>query len=101
VPRRYVLGVQRRCARLGCNSVAAATFTFDPDELIIWLDAPVDGAARAGDLCERHVERLSPPQGWTLGDRRGKREAAAQELAVTLDARTPLLARAFRNAGAV
>jgi hypothetical protein len=99
--RRYVLGVQRRCARLGCNSVAAATFTFDPDELIVWLDAPVEGAARAGDLCERHVGLLTTPQGWSLNDRRGTREAAAQELAVSLDARSPLLARAFRNAGAV
>jgi hypothetical protein len=93
--------VQRRCARLGCNSVAAATFTFDTDELVVWLDAPADDGARAGELCERHVEQLTPPQGWRLSDRRGKREAAAQELAVTLDARSPMLARAFRNAGAV
>ncbi len=91
----------RLCARPGCNAAAAATFTFDPDELIVWLDAPADGGARAGELCERHVSALKPPKGWTLDDRRGKREAAAHELAVVLDARSPLLSRAFRNSGAV
>jgi hypothetical protein len=91
--------VRRLCARPGCNIEAAATFTFDTNELIVWLDAPVEHGARAGDLCERHVERLRPPKGWRLADRRGDREA--HELAATLDARSPLLARAFRNAGAV
>jgi hypothetical protein len=93
--------VQRLCARPGCNAAATATFTFDPDELIVWLDAPQEGGARAGELCERHVRALTPPQGWRLGDRRESRETAANELAVVLDARSPLLARAFRNAGAV
>jgi hypothetical protein len=76
-------------------------FTFDADELIVWLDHPGDNGARAGELCERHARVLTPPQGWTLSDRRGSREHAAHELAVALDARSPLLARAFRNAGAV
>jgi hypothetical protein len=93
--------VARLCARPGCNAAAAATFTFDPDELIVWLDAPTNGGARAGELCERHVSALKPPQGWKLDDRRGKREAAAHELAVALDARSPMLARAFRNSGAL
>ena len=30
-----------------------------------------DGDARAGELCERHADSLTPPQGWRLDDRRG------------------------------
>ena len=92
-----VLNVQRQCARPGCSLVASATFTFDAAEQTVWLDVPADDGARAGELCERHVQVLTPPQGWRLDDRRGKREAAAHELAHTLDARSPLLSRAFRN----
>lgn len=94
--------MRRLCARPGCNAPATAVFTFDPDELIVWLDHPDDGrGARAGELCERHALTLTPPQGWQLDDRRRSRESAAHELANVLDARSPLLARAFRNAGAV
>jgi len=96
-----VSAVQRQCARLGCNAAATATFTFDARELTVWLDTPADGGARAGELCERHVRVLTPPQGWYLDDRRGRRELEAHELEVLLTADTPLLARAFRNAGAV
>jgi len=93
--------VRRHCARPGCNAVATATFTFDAGEVTVWLDAPADGGARAGELCERHVRTLTPPQGWRLEDRRQRRLAALQQLEVQLDARSPLLARAFRNAGAI
>jgi hypothetical protein len=93
--------VQRNCARPGCNATATATFTFDARELTVWLDVPVDDGARAGELCERHVKKLTPPKGWYLDDRRGRRDAQAHELEVLLDARSPLLARAFQNAGGV
>jgi len=52
-------------------------------------------------LCERHAQVLTLPRGWHLHDRRASRNAAAHELATVLDAHSPLLARAFRNAGAV
>jgi hypothetical protein len=93
--------VRRQCARPGCSAPATATFTFDTRELTVWLDTPVEGGARAGELCERHVAALTAPQGWRLEDRRGARERAAEELEATLDARSPMLARAFQNAGAV
>ena len=93
--------MQRQCARPGCSATATATFTFDTRELTVWLDVPADDDARAGELCERHVKALTPPQGWCLDDRRGRREAEAHELEVVLDARSPLLARAFQNAGGV
>jgi Protein of unknown function (DUF3499) len=91
----------RQCARPACNNAATATFTFDAAELTVWLDVPADDGPRAGELCERHVVALTPPQGWRLNDRRKNREVAANELAIVLDAHSPLLARAFRNAGAV
>ena len=59
------------------------------------------GAARVGELCERHVRILTPPQGWHLEDRRGARARAAKQLEAALDAHSPMLARAFQNAGAV
>ena len=92
--------VVRQCARPGCCATATATFTFDARVLTVWLDSPTDDA-RAGELCEKHVRGLRPPQGWRLDDRRGVREAAAHELHDQLDAHTPLLERAFLNSGAV
>jgi hypothetical protein len=98
---QYRLYVRRHCARSGCSAPATATFTFDTRDLTVWLDYPAEGAARAGELCERHVRVLTPPKGWHLEDRRGARARAAEELQVTLDAHSPMLARAFQNAGAV
>jgi Protein of unknown function (DUF3499) len=93
--------VPRQCARPGCTAAATATFTFDAGEQTVWLDQPAADGARAGELCERHAQVLTLPRGWHLHDRRASRNAAAHELATVLDAHSPLLARAFRNAGAV
>jgi hypothetical protein len=98
---QYRLYVRRHCARPGCSAPATATFTFDTRDLTVWLDTPAEGTARAGELCERHVRVLTPPKGWHLEDRRNARARAAEELQVTLDAHSPMLARAFQNAGAV
>ena len=65
------VSVRRQCARSGCSAVATATFTFDARVQTVWLDAPREGNARAGELCERHSRKLTPPQGWRLDDRRG------------------------------
>src|SRR6478735_6116545 len=99
--RRYRFLVRRHCARPGCSAPATATFTFDTRDLTVWLDTPAEGTARAGELCERHVRALTPPQGWHLEDRRGARARAAEQLEATLDAHSPMLSRAFQNAGAV
>jgi hypothetical protein len=59
------------CSRLGCNEPAVAMFAFDARESLVWLD-PIDTPGRgAGLLCLQHADRLSPPRGWTLLDRRG------------------------------
>jgi hypothetical protein len=104
---------RRQCARFGCSAVAVATFTFDSNARTVWLDVPAPGAARAGELCNRHAGSLIPPRGWQLEDRRAgtavatRLVAASVERAVDdeihelLDARSPLLARAFRNSGTI
>jgi hypothetical protein len=61
----------RLCARPGCSALAAATFNFDGLNRIVWLSPLADAAAYgAGDLCQRHAERLRPPRNWELRDGR-------------------------------
>ena len=118
--------MRRQCARPGCSAVATTTFTFDSGEQVVFLDAPRDGGARAGELCARHARSLAPPRGWSLVDRREAPAASAaavhtatdavpppavlrpaagwyprfergDTLDGVLEAQTPLLSRAFRN----
>jgi hypothetical protein len=93
----------RTCARPACNLPADATFNFDGLRRIVWL-APLDdaGARSAGDLCKAHADRLRPPLHWELRDVRADapvRIGLAKGVAAD-DAKTPLLARAFRAAKA-
>jgi len=37
----------------------------------VWLDPLGDGGRGAGMLCDLHADRMSPPRGWNLLDRRG------------------------------
>jgi len=128
--RRAKQNMARQCARFGCTAVAIATFTFDSAARTVWLDTPLEGNARAGELCARHARSLMPPRGWTLEDRRrsspvpsppaaadrpGESDALPSgrlaagpagpeledELRGLLDAHSPLLARAFRSSGTV
>jgi hypothetical protein len=68
--------MRRQCARPGCSAVATTTFTFDSREQTVFLDAPRDGAARAGELCARHARSLAAPRGWQIVDRRGDANTA-------------------------
>jgi hypothetical protein len=104
----------RLCERPGCNEPATASFTFNSRARAVWLDHVGRLHATAGHLCHRHASALKPPLGWELHDRRDlahvqerRSEAAAAassdapaapEPDPVLDARTPLLARAFRGA---
>jgi Protein of unknown function (DUF3499) len=72
IERRAHGSTTKQCARFGCSAVAVATFTFDSATCTVWLDAPLEGNARAGELCARHARSLTPPRGWTLEDRRGQ-----------------------------
>ncbi len=46
-------------------------FAFDARECLVWLDPLGDGGRGAGVLCGLHADRMSPPRGWNLLDRRG------------------------------
>jgi hypothetical protein len=104
--------LRRQCARSGCSATAVATFTFDSNARTVWLDTPAPGAARAGELCNRHARSLTPPRGWQLEDRRhplpvspavarSADRVVDAEIHDMLAAQSPLLARAFRSSGTV
>lgn len=57
------------CAR--CGSLAAALMTFSYPDAEVWLEDLADGMKLHGyALCSDHADRMTPPQGWTLTDRR-------------------------------
>ena len=59
------------CSRLGCDELATTVFAFDARESLVWLDPLGSGGRGAGVLCGTHADRMSPPRGWNLLDRRG------------------------------
>lgn len=73
--------MRRQCGRPGCSALATATFSFDAARCIVWIDALVDGSARAGDLCTRHADSLAPPGGWERVDRRPHHDAPTETAA--------------------
>jgi hypothetical protein len=92
-------GMRRQCGRPGCSSVATVTFSFDATNCVVWLDPLADGTARAGDLCTRHADLLTPPRDWERVDRRPPRpEPVAMHAAntVAVPAATPAKAAAKR-----
>lgn len=63
----------RVCARPGCGEVATATFVYDYQARITWLDALAgDRHPMAYDLCPHHADTLTVPRGWDLVDGRGR-----------------------------
>jgi len=57
------------CAR--CGSPAAAVMTFSYPDSSVWMDDLVSGIDRHGyAMCADHADRMIPPLGWTLTDRR-------------------------------
>jgi hypothetical protein len=104
------------CAVAGCGAAATATLRSDASLPRAWL---VDLAPGAGEhLCTRHADALEPTGDWVLHDERRRhrgRAPAAEELQLDddpagrldlrrpdprpvtelLDARSPLLSRAF------
>jgi hypothetical protein len=88
----------RGCGRPGCNAPAAAAIGFDVARRVVWLH-PLDEPEATGRLCRTHADSLRPPQGWKLFDYREPSEAEPN-VTDLLDARSPLLERAFRGARA-
>ncbi len=61
----------RHCTRTGCAEPAAATLTYHYRRAQVWIDDLVTERDPHGyDLCARHTERVSVPNGWQLHDRR-------------------------------
>jgi Protein of unknown function (DUF3499) len=57
------------CVR--CGSPSAAFMSFSYPNSAVWLDDLVaDDMPFGYALCADHADRMIPPQGWTLTDRR-------------------------------
>ncbi|MFQ5523155.1 MAG: DUF3499 family protein [Acidimicrobiia bacterium] len=57
------------CAR--CESPAATLMTFSYEEGAVWLEDLGEKMEPYGyPLCADHADRMTPPHGWTLTDRR-------------------------------
>lgn len=55
----------RMCSRVACSSEAVATLTYVYSDSMVVL-GPLSGEhePHSYDLCRRHSEQLSVPQGW-------------------------------------
>ena len=56
------------CDRPGCSEPVFLHYGFDPAAAVVWLEVPTDDLQSG--LCRVHAERLTPPRGWTIDDRR-------------------------------
>ncbi len=87
-----VCAVARQCSRTGCSETSSVTLTYQYAHAQVWLDAlSAERDPHSYDLCDRHADRLTAPQGWQVRDRRpepvpvvpyGVREPAYIALAV-------------------
>lgn len=74
----------------------------DPDRSLVHVVRTTDGVVGT-PLCRDHAARLRPPVGWELRDERSPAASRSHadggdgDLERLLDARSPLLARAFRG----
>ncbi|WP_083915019.1 DUF3499 family protein [Ilumatobacter nonamiensis] len=68
---------ERQCSRSGCSDAAAVTLSYHYGQSQVWIDyLSPEREPHMYDMCDRHAERLSVPQGWHLDDRRGVRRGA-------------------------
>ena len=58
------------CARPACGAEATARFFFDASARLVILDARIEEWGGSGILCDDHADRLTPPRGWVIDDRR-------------------------------
>lgn len=57
----------RLCSRVACTAEAVATFTYDyADSMAVLGPLSLRHEPHSYDLCTRHAERLSAPQGWQI-----------------------------------
>jgi len=59
--------MNRRCSRVGCGGRASATLTYVyADQMAVLGPLAAEASPHSYDLCERHAQRITPPQGWLL-----------------------------------
>lgn len=59
--------MDRMCSRVSCTAEAVATLTYDyTDQLAVLGPLAREADPHSYDLCPRHAERTSAPQGWQL-----------------------------------
>lgn len=57
----------RPCSKVACTNDAVATLTYDyADSMAVLGPLSVRPEPHSYDLCARHAERLSAPQGWQV-----------------------------------
>lgn len=57
----------RNCSKVACFDEAIATLTYDyADAMAVLGPLAIRHEPGSYDLCERHAERLSAPQGWQV-----------------------------------
>ena len=84
-----------RCSHVQCGAPATARVAFDALACFVWIDpfeadGPRDvGARGAGALCTRHADRLVPPRGWAVQDRRSREPRLWSDRPVAADPAAP------------
>jgi Protein of unknown function (DUF3499) len=63
------------CVR--CSTPASSLMMYSYPDRLIWLDDPGVPTMHGYAMCADHADRLSPPLGWTLVDRRTVRRLFA------------------------
>ncbi len=59
--------IGRPCSKVACGDEAVATLTYDyADALAVLGPLSIRHEPHSYDLCARHAERLSVPQGWQV-----------------------------------
>lgn len=63
--------MRRSCSRPACGNPPAATLAYDYAGRSVWVDPLAEEShPMTHDLCGRHADNLSVPNGWVLHDRR-------------------------------
>ena len=57
----------RPCSKVACNDDAVATLTYVyADSMAVLGPLSQSAEPHSYDLCARHAERSTPPQGWSM-----------------------------------
>jgi hypothetical protein len=61
----------RACAKIRCGQEPVATVSLSyADRDVVIVDLLAERDPNLLDLCREHVDRMTPPVGWTVTDRR-------------------------------